>query len=474
MVVLASSIAALVGAGPAAADVVEISPPSATVEPGGGAGATIRIRSEAVSCLTVRTSSASVSADAEPNCGAGDWTSSLTVGTSTDTAPGTYTVRVVDAEGGENGGRNFTLRVREPPPSTTSTTSTTTTTRPTTTTTGATTTTQAPTTTTEPPATTEPPTTEPPTTAPTTSIAGGVAPEVSFVSIEGLIAGGIPEDGMFFPLNDPVFRTCLPLTEPCGGPTTGFVLVPARTSDVTWRTDLPEASTGTVVELASVEELQPVGTAPENAAGLRYALPILDVSTSTGRTTTLVRTLDGFGRLVEPPRSGTAPAEGLAVPVIVEPFGAIVPAAPPDGSGEAVARTEDPFGRPDFVRSGQFTEASPVVAVLPGGGEVVYGLRPAPGWDTGSEVIAFFGRRSVPYLARMVNGPPGLFVAAERKESSPREPNPEGSSAENARGPSALVLLGAALAAASAVVGWTWVRRRRSADPEDLSTPLGT
>lgn len=454
----------------AVADVTGMSPSSATVEPGQGATATVRIRSEAVSCLTVRSSSSTVAAEVDPNCGAGDWTSTLYVGTSVDTPPGTYTIRVIDSEGGETKGANFTLRVQEPEPAPTSTAA------PTTTTTTSTTTAAAPTTTETappPPPPTEPPSTEPP---PVTEAPRPEVPADAFVSVEGLIAAGIPETGFFFPLEDPVFRGCLPLTSPCEGRVNGLVLIPARTSSVVWRTDVPEGSALDVVELPLVDDLKPVGAPPENAGGLRYVLPVLDLSTGTGRRRGLVRSIDASGRMVPPPASDTAVAEaGVAIPVVGGPF-ASMPA--PESAASDGTQSDASLGRPVLMRSQQFTEAAPVLVVSPGGGEVVYAMRPAPEWETRSRLVPLFTGVSLPYLVRRIDGPPGLFVAtAEELPSPKKEPASEVGVADEDGGASPLLLLGAAVAiAAGLTAAGARARRRRPAAGavDGLSTPPGT
>lgn len=472
VVVLASVAGAVAGPPAARADVTGISPSSATVEPGGGAGATVRIRSEAVSCLTVRSSSSAVGAEVSPNCGAGDWASTLTVRTSAGTPPGTYTIRVVDSEGGEPRGANFTLRVREPEPATTSTTASTTTARPTTTTRATTT---LPPTTTEPappPPPEEPAPAEPPTT---TEVAVREVPERAFVSVEGLIEAGVPEAGIFLPLEDPVFRTCLPMTSSCGTPAAGLVLVPARSSSILWRAEAPQALPFDEVVLAGVEDLQPAGARPENPGGLRYVLPILDLSTGASRPGALIRSIDGDGRLVAPAPADPAPAEaGAALPVVDGPF-ASTP-APADDGAEVPAAIR--FGRPIAMRSQQFSEAAPVLVVSPGGGgEVFYGLRPAPEWEIRSRLVPFFTGTSLPYLVGRIEGPPGLFFAAAEGLGSPEEESAPESAVAGGDGATArLRLLAVAVAVAVGLIAAAgWTRRRRSGDgggQGGLSTPL--
>ncbi|MDP9442458.1 MAG: hypothetical protein M3P34_09865, partial [Actinomycetota bacterium] len=107
---------------PARAAVTSINPSSAQVTPGQGASATVSVRGAGVHCLevrvtpehpTVRAGLHPTMCDDEPN-----WTTGLSVSTTSQTPPGTYVVEVRDRESAAA----FRLDVAAPPPPATTTT----------------------------------------------------------------------------------------------------------------------------------------------------------------------------------------------------------------------------------------------------------------------------------------------------------------------------------------------------------------
>ncbi len=464
----------LSGAGPwtspASAAVTGISPGTVTIDPGGGASATVTVKSNSVSCLTVRSSTPDINAEVSNRCDADaeEWRSTLSVSAASDTPAGTYTVRVVDQEGGEGAGRTLTVRVRDtsPPPSTNpppppTTAATSTTIRPTTPTTLATTTTARATTSTTSttPLTSSTSTTSTSTTPPT---AANADPDAAFTSVSSLVALGIPSEGVFVPLTDPSFRNCLPLQAACGAASSGLVIVPARTTSMRWE---DPSSAGSASDLRPLNLATPessarvaaVGDAPaERGATARYALPAVAVTGTRATVGAELRSLDAAGQLG--PVTPTLDTAAALLPVAVGP---LVP-SDSTSSGPAFGGGA-PFGRPTAVRSAQLTEAAPAIVLVRGtGGQVLHGIRPDPAWNAGIDLIPLFAEDALPYLVRGVDGPPGLFLArpADMRvepaaESAVTERRPEGN-----RSP--VVVLAGTAALAAFLTAIAAVNRRRS------------
>ncbi len=452
---------------PVGAAITGISPGSVTIDPGGGASATVTVVSNSVSCLSLRPSSSDIDAEVSARCDAGDWRSTLTVSASLDTPPGTYSVRVVDQEGGEGAGRTLTIRVRDttpppptnpppPPPTTTTTATTTTTTRPTSTTSS--TSTPTPTSTTTAPTTPTPT----PTVAPATSAPANANPAEAFTGLSSLVARGIAADGVFLPLTDPSFRNCLPLRAACGDATSGLVIVPARTTSMRW--DDP-SSAGSTPGLRPLEPATPpsttrvaaVGDAPTESAGTaRYALPVLSVSSGSTGAGAELRSLDAAGQL-----SPTGPGTDAAVSLLPVAVGPLVP-SDSSSAGPAFA-SGAPFGRPTAVRSAQLTEAAPAIVLLRGtGGQVLHGIRPDPDWNAGIDLIPLFTESALPYLVRGVDGPPGLFIPRPADMRVAPAPGPTGDDPRPYEGRSPVAVLAGAAAVAAAMTALATVNRRRN------------
>ena len=435
---------------PAGADIVGLSPSSVDVDPGAAVVATITVRASGRTCVDARPSdnrvappSLSTQCDDEP-----EWRTTMRVEAPAD--PGTYTIRITDDLSGEASGRTFTLRVRDPappptttapppPPPPTTTAVPTTTSAPSTTTTSTTTTTPASTTTTVPETTT---TTRPP-------LAGD-----PFTPLATLVEEEVPAEGLFLPLIGDGYRNCLPLTEACGDPGSGLVLIPARTTELTWA-PIPEGATPAPrTELRGIAPLPAVGVGPSDPQSQNYALAVLDLTAPGGQLRTLLRGMDDEGLL------GTVAAE---LPILRPSV-----SGPSIDVGDRTSAAAMPFGRPSIRTASSFTEAAPAVpmfaSVEP---QPIYALRPDNGWGLNLDLLPFFGS-TVPFLVRGIEGPPGLFLARPANLRVPQLDGSTGSSTTPAddasdEGPSAVVLLGAAVVAgAVATTAIALVRRRRT------------
>ena len=450
---LAAMVAAIglaaVLAPPAGAPLTSLSPASATVEPGGGTSTTVRVTASGVTCLSARPSSGALSAEIDTVCNdAPSWTTTVRVSTAPDIEPGsTHSVRITDDKSPESEGRTFTVRIAAappPPPPPTSTTAPTSTVPPAPTTVPATTTSVAVTTTTT--------TTTP--VAPTTTLAPP-PPGGGFVPVSALLDEGVPDEGLFLPLRSDGYRSCLPLTGPCVDPGSALVLVPARTTEVTWRARTETDRSSPQIELRGLGPLGPVGVAPPDPGAQDFALPILDLTAQGGQLRTLVRGLDENGLLVTP-RVGT----GVAAPVAEGPQ-----AAP---EAETFLASE-PFGRPRILTRDDLTEAAPIVPLFSSTQlQVVYALRPDPSWGLNTELVALLGPSGLPYLVRGLDGPPGLYVARPAGLRVPQTGSPEAAGDDEGEadgggggGIPAVAYLGGAVALGAAVTAGLALRRRR-------------
>jgi hypothetical protein len=455
--VLVALSAVIAGAAPAGATVTSLSSTSATVAPGGGARTTARVSSSGVTCVSASPSSDSISVDVSPVCSDADsWSSTITVSTSAGTPPGTYTVRINDDKGSAGDAKTFTLRVEAP---------TTTTAPPETTTTVATPTT-APTTTA--PTTTLPTTTTAPTTTTTTAPAETTTtmapppPGGGFVTVASQIDAGLPAEGVFLPLESAGYRNCLPLTAACVTGDSALVLVPARTTDLTWRPLGADQRPAPSTDLRGVEPLGPVGTPPADPGAQDYAVPILDLEAPGGQLRSLLRGLDEKGQLRTPrglPAVATPTAEG--------------PAATPESR---TFLSSAPFGRPRLATKGELSEAAPAVPLFSSTQlQVVYAVRPDPSWGLNVALLPMFGSGSVPYLVRGVDGPPGLYVArpaglripvAGSTDSTASATEDDGGGGGNLL---PLLLLGAAVVVGAGATAALAIRRRRRREADEVA-----
>jgi hypothetical protein len=440
---LALLAAGVAGAPPARADVVSVSPSSRTVPPGGTTTATVTVQASSTTCVDGRESSDAVRTSFSPECDDEPrWTSTMTV--QAPTTPGTYTVEIGDNQSSST--QRFTLTVSAP--ATTTTAPATTTTAPpaaTTTTAPAGSTTTAPTTTTAPAATT---TTAPPGT--TTTLAPP-PPGGGFVTVASLVAAGVPDEGVFLPLTSPGFRNCLPLTEACVDPESALVLVPARTTEVTWRALGADERTSPKADLRGLDPLSPVGVAPADPGAQDYSLPILDLTAPGGQVRSLVRGLDDQGRLVTPRVSGA-----VAAPT------AEGPSAAPDATTFLASA---PFGKPRLATKADLSEAAPAIALFSSTSlQVLYAVRPDPSWGLNVALLPLLGDGAVPYLVQGVDGPPGLYVPRPDGLRIPKAGSEDATGGADGDGGgggvSPLLLLGAAVLVAAALTVGLTLRRR--------------
>ena len=434
---------------PAAADIAGISPSSTEVDPGGSAAATVTVRAGGFTCVNaqpsdnrVATPTFSTPCDDEP-----EWRTTMFVQAPAD--PGTYTIRVTDQQSGEGTGRTFTLRVRAPaPPPTTTTapppTSTTTaplgTLPPTTTTTSTTTSTTAPAVTT---------TTSPGSTTTTVAPFEGDP----FTPLSALVDEPVPAEGLFLPLLGDGYRDCLPLTKACSDPGSGLVLIPARTTELTWGPIPDGATPAPRTDLRGIAPMAAVGVGPADPRAQNYAITFLDLTAPGGQLRTLVRGIDENGRL------GTVSAElPLARPTV---------SGPSIDVGTTTSLAAMPFGRPSIRTASSFSEAAPAVpmfaSVEP---QPIYALRPDNAWGLNLDLIPLFGG-GVPFLVRGIEGPPGLFIVRPANLRVPQADEPAEAATpapEDAGGGTpAVAMLGAAvLVGAVATATIAILRRRRT------------
>ncbi|HUP84649.1 MAG TPA: hypothetical protein VM143_03175 [Acidimicrobiales bacterium] len=435
----------VVTAPPVAADITAISPASRDVETGGSVSATVTVQASGLTCISARASdprlqpSFSTGCDDEPR-----WTTTLFVQAPED--PGTYTVRVVDDQAGDAGGRTFTLRVHQPPPPPTAPPSTA---APTTASTAATTTTAPRASTTTTPTTT---TSTTPTT--TTSTTAGPLPSDAFPSIAALVERAVPTEGLFFPLLAEEFRNCLPLTVACRDPGSGLVLVPARMTELTWRPVDDATRLAARTDLPGIAPMSTAGVAPPSPRSGNYAVDLLDLTAAGAPLRTLVRGLDADG--------------ALSAVTVEQPLLHLVASGSVVDLGDETSVAGAPFGRPSLRKGATFTEAAPAIPMFAATDPtVVYAIRPDRGWGLDLDLVPLLGP-SVPFLVRGVDGPPGLYVA---RPHGLRLPDAERIDAVGATsghgdgsGPSAVVLLGGAVLFGAAVTATAaLVRRRRTA-----------
>lgn len=318
-----------------------------------------------------------MSASVSEPCGDTDRSTRLDISTLEDeTPPGVYVITVSDNESS----RSFTLEVRDPTPPPTTTMSTTTTT---------TTTTTLPTTTTS---AAPLPTSSPPETTTTT-----LGASVRFPSVADLIAAGLPDEGVFLPLNGNHFADCLPLVVACRDPSSDIVLLPARGTEIAWHPttdDLPE-----IIDTGALA-LRAVGTVPDDPTGTDYQLPVLDLD-DDGPTRGLLRGINDVGELITPTRG-----VGARAPIAVgEHEGG------PDTPRRTAVANEPPFGAPVIRTSSTLSEASPALVVAGSTNAVVFLLRADPSWGLNQQLLPLLGTDRVPYLVRGSTGPAGLFIA---------------------------------------------------------------
>ena len=447
---------------PAAADIASISPSRVEVDPGGSASTTVTVRASGLTCVNARPSDGRLQPSFSTGCDdETEWRTTMFVQGPTD--PGTYTVRVTDDQSGEAGGRTFTLVVRAPPPPPTTTAPTTTlpptTTTPTTV--PATTTTTAATTTT---ASTAPPDTTTTTAAASTTTTAALTGD-PFTPLATLVEEPVPTEGVFFPLIGDGYRDCLPLTERCSDPSSGLVLIPARTTDLTWEPIPEESRPAPRTDLRGIAALRAVGVGPTEPRSQNYAVSILDLTAPGGQLRTLVRGMNDEGRL------GVVAAElPLVRPVV---------SGPAVDLGDARGLAAMPFGRPSVRTATSFSEAAPALPMFASlEPQLIYALRPDNAWGLNLDLVPLFDT-TVPFLVRGLEGPPGLFIARPenlRVPEAQESPEPAASteSDEGGGGPPILALglvvaLGAVITAALTIL-----RRGRNADaaaPAPAPTP---
>jgi hypothetical protein len=279
-----------------------------------------------------------------------------------------------------------------------------------------------------------------------------------------LLQDPLPAEGIFLPLTDTDFRSCLPLTSACSDDGTGLVLVPARTSEIAWHPIDASELPGDNSDLRGLESIPAVGVGPAAPREQNYALTMLDLSTSVIGLRTLVRSVDAKGELTV--ALGSAPL-----------FGAV--AAGPDTTVQGGATpTPNPFGRPTIVRGSTLSEAAPVIpmyaAPTP---QVLHALRADVTWGVNVEVIPLVGA-SLPFLARAVDGTPGLYVArppglrlavAGAATTAPASDDDDDDGGGGGGGGPAtpLVLLGSVAVLVAGALGVALLRRRRTGDDED-------
>lgn len=445
-IVLALGLVVLAVPTPAGADVTSISPSSREVDPGASASATVTVEWPGQTCVSAQPSTEALAPSFSRVCSDEPrWTTVLTVHAPQE--PGTYSVTVTDDR--SNVSKTFTLRVRPPQPPPTEPTTTvapTTTARPTTTT--------APTTTTVPTTTTAPPATTPTTVVETTTTVPLL--EDPFTSLTELVEQPVPSEGVFLPLVGDGFRDCLPLTEPCGDPGSGLVLVPARTAEITWEPLPEDRRPPPRTDLRGVAPLRPVGVAPPDPRSRNYALTILDLTAPGGQARTLFRGMDEQGGL------GVVTAEQ---PVLRPVVGA---GTAPTGDGPTSVASM-PFGRPTLRTASSFTEAAPALPVFASADpQVLYALRPDNGWGLNLDLLPLLGD-SVPLLVRAIEGPPGLFIPRPPNLRVPQDDSTtQADSADDAGdgdggGASPVALLGGAVGLGVVLTAAAGIVRRRRA-----------
>lgn len=446
LAVVAALTSVVVVPSPARAEITAISPAVREVNPGETTTATVTINYPGTTCVS---GSGSVDSTFAPVCGDNEWRSTMTVRAPNE--PGTYVVNVTHDK--TNTSRRFELRVRAPAPPTTTTAPpppTTTTTRP-------------PTTTTLPPTTTT-------TAAPVEETTTTLAPETTttmappppgggFVTVASLIEQGVPDEGIFLPLLSAGYQRCLPLSRPCVVDDSGLVLVPARTTELAWPTLLDDAVVSPRLDLRGVAPLQPVGQPPADPGAQDYSLPFLDLAAQGGQLRTLVRGLDGEGRLVTPRSGGTLAAPRAEGPMATPEVDTFLASAP--------------FGRPELRNRDDFTEAAPAIALFSSTElQVVYAIRPVPTWGLDTELLPLLGAEGVPYLVRGVDGPPGLYVARPEGLTVPSVETEETDAVETDAGggggglPAVALLAGAVGAGAFLTGALAWRRRRGATDDQ--------
>lgn len=378
-----SGAAAVGWSGTSGAAITAVSPSGATVGPGQGATATVTFRPEGVqpSCLTADAppgTSASLSGGCATN--PDQHTNRLSVGTTAGTAPGTYSIRILerDRTGTVTGSATFTLTVRGPDPSTTRPATTarpTTTSRPTT----------APPPTTEAPTTTEVPTS---TEAPPTTTAAPTPPSLAQVAEQPL-----PDEVLFVPLPGRLRQGCVPLEQPCVDPDFELTIVPAAGRQLVWVADgaSPSPPRSDVI-------ISPVGADPSTVASAAFLVPALDARPAGGRLQLVpAAALRGGFRL--------GPAEGLPDGVALAPT-IRPPVAPPDPP--LLASTL--FEAPARMATAELSGARPAVLVYGPRAHVVAGLLADPAWRLGGTWVPLFSERGMAHLALGPDGRVGLAV----------------------------------------------------------------
>ncbi|HVM07320.1 MAG TPA: hypothetical protein VM345_02565 [Acidimicrobiales bacterium] len=387
------------------------------------------------------------------DCDGQTFTVTVNVSTSAAAAGKTYPITVRDQRDGD--ARTFTLTVRAAAPPTTTT---------------------APpppgSTVPPPPPSTAPPATEPPpppttdppetttTEAPATTTTVVVDPG-AFASVESLAAQGIPEEGVFLPLEGAGYRECLPLNKPCADPDSALLLLPARDTSLAWAAPPEGATPLPQLSVRSVPPLQPVGTPPsDEPASSNYLLTMLDLA-DQGQLKSLPRGLNAGGELV----AATADQQG----VVVQPEDFSAP------SGSRTFLASQPFGKPYRMKTAGLTEAAPAIPVfLASQPRVVYGVRTDPAWNVGADVIPLLGNGNVPYLVRGANGPPGLLVPIPPGVTLADGPATAEAAAtaddEGSGFPIVAVLLAVVVIGGAAAAAF-WFLRRRNTPPPPPPTP---
>ena len=408
MAVVVATLALVVLAGPAAAS-IRMSPGGATVQPGQGAGAHITVDNpDGISFLSASDPGHGITTDLSRTSDAGTWESNLSVGTDPSTAPGTYSIRVTETSNGQPANTlTFLLKVAAPP---TTTSSTSTTVRPTTTST----TTARPTTTTEPStsttASTSTTTTAPPTTTTTTRpTAATVAPFASAAEVAA-VAVGTPI--VFLPLQGAAYGPCLDATTaPCVDPDYNLVLLPGRTTTLSW----PAVDAATAPPrgvLPDAPALKPVGAPPADPLQTTFLMPVLDLAQSGGKVVDLPRLFDGTGLVALSDAAEPLPPDA---PVVAPAADATLETMPHP------ALAASPFGLPELLRDPKkVTAASPVVVAYAGPAlQVLYGIHPPFEWGANESLLPLLGAGTLPRLVRLTDDRVGLAVTAPKRFTIP-------------------------------------------------------
>lgn len=410
---------------PASATITGVNPSGATVSPSQGAAATVSLRSggSPPSCLTV-SAPAGVSAAVDTPCGDGSWSSRLSVGTTSATAPGTYAITLTerDKTGTTTGSATFTLTVKGPDPTTT--TARPTTTRP-----------RQTTTTAEPATTTVPPVTDPPTTT--------TVPPPQELTLAEIADRPLPDRVLFLPFPGDGRRGCVPLDDPCVDPDFELVVIPAEGHELVW---VPAPESAVASDVAQQTAVAAVGVEGATLASATFLVPALDARPAGGRVELLPR----VGAVESGPVLTPGPTtSGSRLTATLRP----PPPVPPEPLLAATL-----FDQPTTMPSSDLIDGRPAVVVFGAEPLVAIGIIADPGWRLDGSWLPLLKATGVVHLGRHPNGRVGLAVPtniAPVSESSSVEivPDSDGNSW------ALIAILGAGAAAVFGGVAYT---RRRS------------